>query len=226
MCGRIEYVVHSREQLEGHYGVTIVHGHTEKGFINAQYNLPPSAVTPVLTEENNEELVLGHWGYRPTWAKEHGKAKEVNNARAETVFEKPYFKSSIQTRRCLIPVTGFFEWKSEGKTKTPFRFHMNGEIFSLGGLYSIVLDKDGNEVPHYAIITTEAASIMAPVHDRMPVIIDKEREQDWISEEIQDSEIATFFVPNDTDLLLRDQISTLVNSPKNNTPDIRIPVVS
>lgn len=224
MCGRIEYVVHSKTDLEGHYGVRMVDGHTEKGVINARYNIPPTAITPVLIEESAEEILVGHWGYRPSWAKEPGKAKEVINARAETVFEKPYFKSSILARRCLIPVTGFFEWKREGEKKTPYRFHMEGEIFSLGGLYTMVADKYGNDIPHYAIITTAANAVMEDVHDRSPVIIDAEREQEWLSESLEEYAIASLCAPNPTERLQRYQISTLVNNPRNDIPEIIAPV--
>lgn len=224
MCGRIEYVVHSKTDLEGHYGVRMVEGHTEKGVINARYNISPTSITPILTEEHAEAITHGHWGYRPSWAKEPGKAKEVINARSETVFEKPYFKSSILTRRCLIPVTGFFEWKRVGEKKTPYRFHMDGEIFSLGGIYTEVADKNGVVLPHYAIITTGPNAIMEDVHDRTPVIIDAEREQEWIDESLDEYAIAALCVPNPTDRLQRYEISTLVNNPRNDIPEIISPV--
>jgi putative SOS response-associated peptidase YedK len=135
MCGRIEYVVTSTKELEGHYGATLVEGYTRQGFSFPHYNIAPSAHTPLLTSENTEEILIGRWGYRPSWAQGKTGVKEVINARAESVFEKPYFKSAITKRRCLIPVTGFFEWHRDGSHKTPYRFHMKGEIFSLAGLY-------------------------------------------------------------------------------------------
>ncbi len=138
--------------------------------------------------------------------------------------QKPYFKSSILTRRCLIPVTGFFEWKREGTKKTPYRFHMEGEIFSLGGLYTVVADKNGIEMPHYAIITTAANAIMEDVHDRSPVIIDAEREKEWLDEVLEEYAISEFCAPNPTDRLQRYEISTLVNNPRNDIPEIISPV--
>lgn len=224
MCGRIEYVVHSKSELEGHYGVRFVEGHTERGVINARYNIPPTAITPVLAEEHPDAIVYGHWGYRPSWAKEPAEAKEVINARAETLFEKPYFKSSILTRRCLIPVTGFFEWKREGMKKTPYRFHMNGEIFSLGGIYIEVADMNGVVMPHYAIITTGPNAVMEEIHDRMPVIIDAVHEKSWIDESLDEYAIAEFCKPNPTELLQRYEISSRVNNPRNDTPEILTPV--
>jgi len=224
MCGRIEYHLTSREQLEGHYGVKLVSGYTTQGFINARYNIAPTSHTPILTSEDSEEISEGHWGYLPSWAKTRKGVKQVINARAETILEKSYFKSSIEKRRCLIPVTGFYEWKRDGKKKTPYRFHMNDEIFSLAGLYTTIEDEKGNEMPHYAIITTEANELMAPIHNRMPVIIDKEAESDWISDGLSDTDLGQFLKPVPDDYLKCYEISTLVNSVKNNTADILKPV--
>lgn len=224
MCGRIEYVVHSKTELEGHYGVRFVEGHTEQGIINARYNVPPTSITPLVMEEVPDQISVGYWGYRPSWALTHGKAKEVINARVETVFEKPYFKKAVLSARCLIPVTGFFEWKRVGTTKTPYRFHLNGEIFSLGGIYSIVENKVGELIPHYAILTTGPSEIMRDVHDRLPVIVSQKDESQWIKDSLDEHEIARFFAPNEEVGLKRDRISTLVNSPKNDSPEILTPV--
>lgn len=224
MCGRIEYNVASREKLEEHYGATLIEGYAEQGFSFPHYNIPPTAHTPVVTSEDSEEILIGHWGFLPSWAKERGNGKEVINARAETILEKPYFKSAIEKRRCLIPVTGFFEWKRDTKSKTPYRFHMNGEIFSLGGIYTTIKDEDGLELPHYAIITTYANELMAPVHNRMPVIIDKGEEATWIEGRLAEENVRLFFKSFPPHLLRRDEISSKVNSPKNDSQEILKPV--
>jgi putative SOS response-associated peptidase YedK len=129
------------------------------------------------------------------------------------VLDTPYSKSATEKRRCLIPVTGFFEWHREGKTKTPYFFHMNGEIFSLAGLYTAIKDEYDFELPHDAIITTQANDLMAPVHDRMPVIVDKADEATWVSDGL-------------SDVVRQDEVSPLVNSVKNDSPDILTPVRS
>jgi putative SOS response-associated peptidase YedK len=121
MCGSIEYIETNRrklEDLEDHCGATLIEGYTKQGFHFPRYNIPPTAHTPVVTSDDAEEILIGHWGFVPSSAKEPGHVKPVINARAETVFDKWYFRSAIERRRCLIPVTGFFEWKREGKTKT------------------------------------------------------------------------------------------------------------
>jgi putative SOS response-associated peptidase YedK len=223
MCGRIEYIVTDKKKLESRYGATLIEGYTEQGFHYPKYNIPPTTHTPLLTSENSDEILIGHWGFLPSWAADGRKAKEVINARAESVLEKPYFKSAIMKRRCLIPVTGYFEWKRDGKTKTPYRFHMDGEIFSLAGVYTTIKDEDGFELPHYAIITTEANKLMSPVHNRMPVLIEKEDESEWIDEGLTPMEIGKFFKKREYEGLEKYQISTLVNSPKNDSPEILQP---
>lgn len=222
MCGRINYVQTSAKILEDHYGAKLVEGFTEQGF-GPWYNIPPSAETPVVTLESPEEISVGHWGYKPAWA-EGKKLREVINARAESLFDKPFFKSSAEHRRCLIPVTGYFEWQRKGKTKIPYHFHMGGEIFSLAGVYATLKTKKGEEMPHYAIITTAANALMRPVHDRMPVIIPAASEQEWISDALSDRAVEELCRPSEIDTLRKDQISSLVNSPKNNSPKILEPV--
>lgn len=221
MCGRIEYFITSRKQLEGRYHATMVEGYTEQGVVNARYNVSPSTTTPVLTSEDSDSIVLGHWGFVPSWSK--GKQKEVINARAETILEKPYFKGDIRKHRCLIPVTGFFEWHREAGTSTPYRFYTDDEIFSLAGIYSVQNDKTGNTRPHFAIVTTTANSVMAPVHDRMPVIVDTKDEEHWLTADT-DEAIAHLLRSYPAKHTHAYKISTLVNNPRNDIPDVRKPV--
>ena len=217
MCGRIEYVVTSKKQLEERYGATMVEGYTLQGVINARYNVPPSTYTPIITSEDSESIQLAHWGYLPEWMKETG--REVINARAETVFQKPFFRKAIHQRRCLIPVTGFFEWQRAGAHKVPYRFYTDEPIFSLAGVYAMHQDKTGRELPHFAILTTAANSVMAPVHDRMPVVIDHKDEEAWLSEESDEAltHLMRPYAPKHTHAY---RISTLINNPRNDSPEV------
>lgn len=223
MCGRVEYVV-TRKKLEERYGATLIEGYTDQGIFDPHYNVPPSTKNPVLISENPEEISVGHWGYLPSWANGKNKTREVINARAETILEKTYFKSAISTRRCLIPITGFFEWKRDGDKKIPYHFHKKGEIFSLAGLYAMHKDKNGTELPHYAIITTEANELMSPIHDRIPVIIDREQETGWLQDMLEPQEVRKYLAPIASDYLSCHVVSTLVNNPRNNRPEILRPL--
>jgi putative SOS response-associated peptidase YedK len=226
MCGRIEFYIEKIKDLEAYYGVELEHDSVVQGFHYPRYNIPPTTHHPLVTSDRPEELVIGHWGYLPAWATERKtKMHELINARAESVYEKPFFKGSIQHRRCLIPVTGFFEWHREGARKTPYRFYRDGEkVFSIGGIYTVTKDEKGGEMPHWAILTTEANSLMSPVHDRMPVVIEEKYEKEWIDGGLEPEEVQKFFEPVKSNYLKKYQISTLVNSPKNDTPQILEPV--
>jgi putative SOS response-associated peptidase YedK len=225
MCGRIEYIVTSKGDLEARYGATLVEGYTEQGLTFPHYNVAPTAHTPIVTSEATEEILVGHWGYVPSWAAKEGrKARAVINARAESVLTKPYFRSAITKRRALVPVTGFFEWKRDGTKKTPYRFHMGSDIFSLAALYTTITDEDGTEMPHYAIITTSASELMEPVHNRMPVILSRADEEAWLDEGLEEAGIYDLMRPYDASDLERTEISTLVNNPRNDKPEVIQPV--
>jgi putative SOS response-associated peptidase YedK len=224
MCGRIEFHVESIEELEERYGVKMTHGRTVQGFHYPKYNIPPTSHHPLLTSSEPDELVMSHWGYLPEWAQKGGKYHAVINARAESAFEKPFFRGAIRHHRCLIPVTGFYEWHRVEKQKTPYYFHRDGEIFSIGGVYSTVKDENGLEMPHFAILTTEANSLMAPVHDRIPVIIEDKHEKEWIDEGLPDDEVHKYFKAVPSSYLKKYEISSLVNSVKNDSPAIIEPV--
>jgi putative SOS response-associated peptidase YedK len=197
MCGRIEFHVENIEDLEEHYGVEHEHDKAAQGLRYPRYNIPPTTHHPLVTSDRPEELVVGHWGYLPAWAADSKKKMhEVINARVESVYERPYFKGAIQQHRCLIPVTGFFEWHREGTHKTPYRFYRDSEkIFSIGGIYAVTKDEKGGEIPHWAILTTEANSLMRPVHDRMPVVIEEKDEKEWIDGGLEPEEVQKFFEP-------------------------------
>jgi putative SOS response-associated peptidase YedK len=220
----MELVVSDRKQLEERYGIKHVEGFADTGIIRPRYNIAPSAQTPIVTEENSEVLQIGHWGFLPSWASEKKDAREVINARAETVQEKPYFRTAIEKRRCLIPVTGFFEWKRDGKRSSPYRFFTGNNIFSLAGIYTMIPDTNDHPVPHFAIVTTTANELMAPVHNRMPVIIDRNDESDWLSDALSDSDIAALLKPYPAGSMQSYEISALVNNPRHDSPEIIKPV--
>jgi putative SOS response-associated peptidase YedK len=108
------------------------------------------------------------------------------NARAETIAEKPSFKNAFQKRRCLIPADGFYEWQKLGKVKKPFRFSLkSGEPFGFAGLYETWFPPDRQQINTCTIITTEPNDLIKPIHERMPVILSKDKEAIWIDLENQ-----------------------------------------
>ena len=176
MCGRFA-LFDSEYALERQFGAPI-------GFAMApRYNIAPSQ--PVLAVRRGAagaiEFTHLDWGLVPSWTKDPALAHRPINARAESVAEKPSFRSSFRHRRCLLPASGFFEWKTEGGGKHPyFARPRDGGVFGLAALWDHWLGADGSEIESCAILTTKANGVVAPLHDRMPVIVPPEAFGLWL----------------------------------------------
>ncbi|MDD5414144.1 MAG: SOS response-associated peptidase [Smithellaceae bacterium] len=151
-------------------------------------NVSPGRHIPAVVGSGQENrLVSFLWGLIPFWAKDPSIGAKLFNARAETIAEKPSFKNAFRQRRCLIPADGFYEWKTEGRQKILFSFHLkSGKPFAFAGLYEQWIAPDKKTVETCTIITTQANDIVAPVHNRMPVIVPKAGQQLWLNPEIKD----------------------------------------
>jgi putative SOS response-associated peptidase YedK len=171
---------------------------------------------------------LFHWGLVPSWAKDVKIGSKMINARSETIAEKPAFKKLFTTRRVLIPMDGFYEWKvvPGQKAKQPMYIHRrDGEPLAVAGLWSAWRDRDaGPDAPWLhscTIITTSANATMAPVHDRMPVLIPATRWHEWLDPENHDvANLLTLLVPAPDDLLTMHPVSTAVNNVRNKGADL------
>jgi putative SOS response-associated peptidase YedK len=148
------------------------------------------------------------------------------NARAETVAVKPSFRSAFRKCRCLIVADGFFEWKKDGKQKTPFYITMkSARPVGFAGLYEKWISPKGEEISSCTIITTQANSMLRPIHDRMPVIVGKKDENLWLDPGVDDAEkIAAIIKPFDPEEMASYEVARLVNSPLNNSPECIRPV--
>ena len=142
---------------------------------------PGQQIAAVLRKDDQNSLVSYRWGLIPSWAKDPSIENRMFNARAETIAEKPSFKNAFQKRRCLIPADGFYEWQQLGKVKKPLRFSLkSGEPFGLAGLYETWISPEQKPIDTCTIITTEPNALLRPIHDRMPVIVQKAQEIAWI----------------------------------------------
>ncbi len=157
---------------------------------------------PIITTD--PEIQVYKWGLIPFWIKNEEAANEIRtrtyNARAESIFEKPSFRGSINTKRCIVPSTGFFDWRHEGKKKIPYFIQVNDEdIFSMAGIYSDWTDpQTGEIIKTFSIITTEANDLMKYIHNtnsRMPVILLQEEEKNWLDPRLTKQEIESFLHP-------------------------------
>ncbi len=189
-----------------------------------RYNIAPTqdvAAVRLNSEKDRRELVLLRWGLIPFWAKEAKIGNRMINARAETVAEKPSFRSAFAKRRCLVVADGFYEWQKTGGKKQPYFIHrQDDEPFAFAGLWESW--KHGEEeIQSCTIITTTANAVMEPLHDRMPVILAAEGFPVWLDPEFKDREsLKGLLRPCDPDLLEAYPVGTQVNNPRNDSPEI------
>ena len=145
-------------------------------------NVSPGQHIPAVIRSDDKNILAQFlWGLILSWSKDPSIGTKLINARAETVKEKPSFKIAFQKRRCLIVADGFYEWKTEGRKKTPYYFYLKSEKpFGFAGLYETWLSPEKKKVDTCTIITTKANELVQPIHERMPVIIPKEKEEVWL----------------------------------------------
>lgn len=173
----------------------------------------------VISNQNPNQLSYFKWGLIPSWTKQGTKTLHPINAKSETILEKPMFKNAFLNRRCLVPADGFFEWQ-QNTTKQPFYFTLqNKEIFSMAGIWENWTNENNETIFSFCILTTEANSLVSKIHQRMPVILQKENEQKWLMEK-NPKILLTMLKPFPAEAMQMIAISKLVNSPKNDTPEI------
>ena len=186
---------------------------------------------PVLTGEDNTRIQAFNWGLIPSWSKDLDYAKQSRmnclNAKAETIFEKPSFKTAIMQRRCLFHVNGFYEWREVNKKKYPYFIKLkNQQAFALGGIYERWVDKSTGEIfDTTAIVTTEANPLMAKIHNvklRMPLIFDKETMRQWIEPNMCKEQITYLMKPFDETKMETYTISKLITSRTDNPNQAKV----
>lgn len=193
----------------------------------ARYNIAPTQMVPVITNEHPKTLDLYRWGLIPSWAKEESIGNKLINARADGVAEKPSFRNAFKRRRCLVPATGFYEWqKGEGKTKTPMFIHpTDQDVFAFAGLWEVWHNSNGDELRTFTIITTDANDFMRPIHDRMPVILHKADYDLWLEPgEVPAVKLQPLLRPYESSKMTAYEVSRAVNTPSIDEPDLIQPV--
>lgn len=153
--------------------------------LNPSYNIAPTLALPALL--NNGNYLYGHFGFLPSWAKD--RASMNINARSESIFEKKTFREAFKSRRCIIPINGFYEWKKENKEKIPFYVSSStNKYLALAGIWDEWFDKDLNmKIVTLALITCDANNKLAKIHHRMPVVLEKQDFKTWLnSSDIQE----------------------------------------
>lgn len=214
MCGRYA-APYKGEELVSRFDLS-----NKFEFSNSTYNASPGQNLPVITKNSPKKGVLMKWGFIAPWEKDFTKAKfKPINARDDKL-TGGFYRQALKETRCLIPCSGYYEWKKytdEGKEKKqPYYFTIKKEnIFSLGGIYSVHKDAKGVEHYFYCIITTSPNSVQKPIHDRMPLIIPKDKEEEWLDTDKPLDLVMPFKGSMDVW-----RVSTLVSSFRNDGPDL------
>jgi putative SOS response-associated peptidase YedK len=183
--------------------------------IRSRFNVAPGNEMPVIVRSDRNHLAFMRWGLIPRWTKDVRAAKPLINARAETLAEKPAFRELLSAHRCLVPASGFFEWKKEGKRKIPHYIRVTGSpLFAFAGLCDQWCNPEGVTVSTYTIVTCEANHLVAPLHDRMPVILSQQDEDRWLDPRpFLPGELNRILVPYPAALMEFIPVSDRVNSP-------------
>jgi putative SOS response-associated peptidase YedK len=209
MCGR--YSLIGIDDLGARFRIT----DPSMGF-RSRFNIAPGSFVPVIVRRERTEAVLMAWGLVPRWTKDQDEAPPIINARAETISQRPSFRHLLKSNRCLVPATGFFEWKKDQKRKTPFYIRMQDRgLFAFAGLYDIWHDPAGNNGANCTIITTWPNELVAPIHNRMPAILGRSNETRWLSgESLTPADLAQFLVPFPAAVMEAYPVLPLVNNQK------------
>ena len=185
-----------------------------------QYNVTPSEqLLSVIENKGSRRAGLLTWGFVPKWTKEDAIKHSLINARSETVYEKPTFKESFRTKRCLLLADHFYEWQ-RASTKKPYLFSITDQpLMPMAGIYTTYTKNDGSRLSTCAILTCDPNKVMAPIHHRMPVILTPDGIKQWLNPSADQQTLQTLMVPYASEHTKTYEVSTYVNSVANKGPE-------
>ena len=192
-----------------------------------RYNVAPTQDAPVvrLDRDGRRELIQMRWGLAPLWAKDLSMGARCINARAESLEQKPAFREAFQRRRCLVPTDGFYEWEKKGKVRQPWRIGPAEDgLMALAGLWERWRGPDGGIVRSYAVVTTDANDLVAPLHDRMPAVIPPEEFAEWLNPATSPGRLREMLRPYPSQRMKAHAVSRRVNDVRNDDPSCIEPV--
>ncbi|MBX3001095.1 MAG: SOS response-associated peptidase [Caldilineaceae bacterium] len=195
--------------------------------LEPRYNIAPTQ--PILAVRENpetgkREVTFFNWGLIPAWADDPSIGSRMINARAETVVEKPSFRAAFKYRRCIVPADGFYEWQKIKGGKQPHLIGMaDGAPFGFAGLWEH-WERDGSVIESCTLLTTDANELVAPIHNRMPVILQPEDYEEWLARSIQTADLLRHLLrPFPAEKMAAFPVSTVVNNPRNEDPACVVP---
>ena len=186
------------------------------GSYRPRFNAAPSQDLLVIPQKSPHKASLYRWGLVPGWAKDPKIGNQLINARAETVADKPAFRTPFEKHRCLVLSDGFYEWDKKPAHHVPYRVILKEqEPFVFAGLCDYWKDETGKEIQSFTIITTEANSLVAKIHDRMPVILPRDAEEKWLDAGLDLKKAQSMLKAYPSGEMEMYPVSTIVNNPKN-----------
>ena len=214
MCGRFTLSSESSD-LHAEFGVD------PPADYRPRYNIAPTQpVLAIVAGSSGWRTATLSWGLVPHWAKDRKEAGKRINARAESLLEKPIFRDAFQTHRCLIPADGFYEWQKEGKHSRPVLIkRQDGRPFTFAGIWARWFERPDEPLYSCSIITTRPNELVSRIHDRMPVIVEPRDRASWLDRSTDIQALQALLVPADAAAMESFPVSSLVNSPNNDTPE-------
>ena len=214
MCGRYNIVTDAGALIDA-FDI-VINELSDSQLNTARYNIPPTSTVPLVFMRDGQRTLTGaHWGLLPHWAKDKKLAFKTFNARAETITEKASFRSPIQKSRCIVPASGWFEWRREGDIRQPYYFHTGG----LAPFAGISAWHPGFELLSCSIITTAASPAAAGIHHRMPAILEQGGIDRWMADDADMDTVLSLLKPYAGNDLSVTKVSTRVNSTRYRDPD-------
>jgi putative SOS response-associated peptidase YedK len=196
--------------------------------IQPRYNIAPTQDVPIIIARSPNRVVMMRWGLVPFWAKDPKIGNRLINARAETISTSPAFRSSVKKRRCLVPATGFYEWRKTSSSKIPYYCHLKGDsFFAFAGLYDRWKAPEGTDLLTFTIVTTVPNALVSKLHNRMPAMLRREDEDAWLrSGELQVPEMMRILRPYPAGPMEMYPVSHLVGDPRNESEEFVRPLAS
>lgn len=224
MCGRSS-LTKTEKELEERFRANFYSEDLERYNPLPNFNVAPTQLHPVITQQEPSVIHLYRWGLIPFWAKDIKIGSKMINARIEGIAEKPAFRQAFEKRRCLVPFDGYYEWMKTPEGKIPYRIKVtNTDIFSMAGLYEVWKGQDGKVIKSFTIITQEADPLIAHLHDRMPLILLPEQEKLWIDASVPTKDVINNLQPVPGDWITWYRVSDRVNKVTENDAGLVKPI--
>ena len=219
MCGRYTLTIDPAQLME-RFDLQ-----TADVAVTPRYNIAPSQSVAVIYDESPNTLSEARWGLIPSWSKDASIGYKMFNARSETLLEKPSFRSLIKKRRCLILADSLYEWRlNEDGTKTPMRIQLKSkEAFAFAGLWDLWKTPEGERLKTCTIITGEPNELVAPIHNRLAIILPREVEREWIDPNNDVGHVVSLLKPYPSELMQTYEVSKRVNNVRNEDMELVTP---